>query len=136
LKRAVDAQGAFALAAQDLDPVALLGVAKGIEVAEDVGDRASVPRRASPILGPCRGGFRFGVVLVSGATTLYSWHTARGIITLELSAQRSAGHRAWRGNTWGGGVHMLRVKLEEARGSLRCFKFKLVAGFSTLMATS
>ena len=51
-------------------------------MAEDVGDRASVPRRASPILGPCRAAF----VLVSGATTLYSWHTARGVITLELSA--------------------------------------------------
>jgi hypothetical protein len=91
LKRAVDAQGAFALAAQDLDPVALLGVAKGIEVAEDVGDRASVPRRASPILGPCRAAF----VLVSGATTLYSWHTARVVSSPSssgLSAQRSAGH--------------------------------------------
>jgi len=40
-------------------------------------------------------------VLVSGATTLYSRHTARGVITLELSAQRGmAGY----GNTWG--VHM------------------------------
>ena len=130
VERAVDAQGAFDLAAQDLDPVALLGVAKGIEVAEDVGDRASVPRRASPILGPCRGGFRFGVVLVSGATTLYSWHTARGIITLELSAQRSAGHG---GVTRGAGCAHAQ---SQARGSLRCFKFKLVAGFSTLMATS
>lgn len=126
VERAVDAQGAFALAAQDLDPVALLGVAKGIEVAEDVGDRASVPRRASPILGPCRAAF----VLVSGATTLYSWHTARGIITLELSAQRSAGHG---GVTRGAGCAHAQ---SQARGSLRCFKFKLVAGFSTLMATS
>ena len=126
VERAVDAQGAFALAAQDLDPVALLGVAKGIEVAEDVGDRASVPRRASPILGPCRAAF----VLVSGATTLYSWHTARGIITLELSAQRSAGH---------GGVTR-GVCTSTCSGSssrkFAVFKFKLVAGFSTLMATS
>jgi len=127
VERAVDAQGAFALAAQDLDPVALLGVAKGIEVAEDVGDRASVPRRASPILGPCRAAF----VLVSGATTPCIPGTPPvRIITLELSAQRSAGHG---GVTRGAGC---AHALSQARGSLRCFKFKLVAGFSTLMATS
>lgn len=129
VERAVDAQGAFALAAQDLDPVALLGVAKGIEVAEDVGDRASVPRRASPILGPCRAAF----VLVSGATTLYSWHTARGVITLELSAltAHSAQRGIGRGNTWG--VHACS---ESSSRKFAVFKFKLVAGFSTLMATS
>ena len=106
VERAVDAQGAFALAAQDLDPVALLGVAKGIEVAEDVGDRASVPRRASPILGPC-GGFRFGEPArppcIPG--TVLPWcHHPR--------AQRGSG--AW----WviAGVCTMLRVKLEEVCG--------------------
>ena len=38
----VDAEGAFALAAKDLDPVALLGVTESVKVA-DVGDRVYTP---------------------------------------------------------------------------------------------
>ena len=40
----VDAEGAFALAAKDLDPVALLGVTESVKVA-DVGDRAAMEHR-------------------------------------------------------------------------------------------
>ena len=43
----VDAESAFALAAKDLDPVALLGVTESVEVA-DVGDRAAMELTPSP----------------------------------------------------------------------------------------